>query len=161
MAKSTLIVNAEAGTVDRLMPNGELRKNVGNLCQGYRQIWIDGTMVNAHRVVWEHVHGAIPSGKEVDHINGQRSDNRIANLRLVTRAENLQNRHAPRKNSRSGVKGVIWNEQSQLWRAIIMNRGVRHHLGSFKTIAAAGAAYAKAAAIHHTHNPSAKGSHNA
>lgn len=156
MAKSKIIVNAEAGTIDRLMPNGEFRSNVGNLSQGYRIVWVDETMRRVHRLIWEHVHGQIPDGKEIDHINGNRSDNRISNLRLVSRSENLQNRHRPRKNSRSGVKGVAWDEQAGKWLAKIMVCGKRHYLGSFKTVKDAEEAYAHSAMRLHTHNPVAK-----
>ena len=58
-----------------------------------------------HRVVWQMVYGEIPSGMEIDHINGNRSDNRIENLRIVTPTENARN-HGISKRNKSGVVGV-------------------------------------------------------
>jgi hypothetical protein len=109
-----------------------------------------------HRLIWEHVHGAIPDGMQVDHINGDSSDNRIANLRLTTPKENTENQHRPRSdNTTSGVKGVTKRSDSNTWRAQIGHNGKRIHIGGFKTIADAQAAYAAAAAQLHTHNPHA------
>lgn len=57
--------------------------------QGY--VWIEdgrGYVGSAHRMIWESVHGPIPSGLQINHINGIKSDNRIANLELVTPSEN-------------------------------------------------------------------------
>ena len=67
---------------------------------GYRQVALrlDGKQyqLKAHRVAWILAHGAIPHGKQIDHINGIRDDNRLCNLRLVTQRENDQNRRQTR-----------------------------------------------------------------
>jgi len=54
----------------------------------YKKIWADGKTQWAHRVVWKEAHGDIPEGMTVDHINGNKSDNRIENLQLLSRIAN-------------------------------------------------------------------------
>jgi len=66
----------------------------------HRIIRIDGVNFYAHRLAWIYVHGPIPDGMLIDHINGQRGDNRIKNLRTVTHKENMGNmgiKHTPSK----------------------------------------------------------------
>lgn len=88
-----------------------------------------------HRVVMD-----APPGLEVDHINGNRFDNRKSNLRLATHRQNGCNTRL-RKNSRSGLKGASWHPQSQMWRARVYSNGREIHLGLFDTAEAAHAAY--------------------
>ncbi|ENY3539241.1 TPA: HNH endonuclease signature motif containing protein [Escherichia coli] len=116
---------------------------------GYRQVALrlDGKQyqLKAHRVAWILAHGAIPHGKQIDHINGIRDDNRLCNLRLVTQRENDQNRRKAR--------GYSWNKGCSKWEAYIRVDGVLRHLGLFPTEAAARAAYLKAKARYHPSTP--------
>ena len=118
---------------------------------GYVQIRIDGRKCYAHRLAWLCVHGVLPE-EELDHRNGVRSDNRIANLRGATHAENAQNRIAQR-NSTSGIVGVNWHKGRQRWRAEIKIDGVRTHLGWFESIDGAIDARTKAKAEVHAFQP--------
>ena len=90
----------------------------------------------AHRVAWAVHYDEWPT-RFIDHINGDRADNRIANLRLATRSENNRNR-LEGKNNTSGVMGVHWDGHS--WVARCGADGIRHHLGSFATLDLAAAA---------------------
>lgn len=114
---------------------------------GYVGVKIDGRTYKAHRLAWAWVHGAWPEA-EVDHINGDRADNRIANLRLATNKENARNR-LTYKNNRSGYRGVYWNSALQKWGAQIRTGGKRHHLGFFLVKEDAAEAYRVASPIVH------------
>lgn len=72
---------------------------------GYWQVFADGRNHAAHRIVWMHVHGVQPRGV-IDHINGDRADNRVCNLRDVSIKANNQNVRRPFKTSSTGLLGV-------------------------------------------------------
>lgn len=97
---------------------------------------------HAHRVVWAMTTGEWPSS-EIDHADGDPSNNSPANLRLATRAQNLANTKR-RSDNTSGFKGVFEYAPGK-WRAWIKREGKRRHLGVFATAEAASAAYASAA----------------
>lgn len=88
-----------------------------------------GQQVFAHRIIWKWVTGLEPT--EIDHINGNSSDNRFENLRVVTRAENAKN-HKRREDNTSGVVGVYWDKKCQKWTAKIGVRGRLVNLGFFE-----------------------------
>jgi len=104
-----------------------LDKGTGYLCGN-----IFGKRHQAHRVLWALTHEEWPDA-DIDHINGVRHDNRISNLRPVTRAENLKNVMRRRSNS-SGFNGVSWASDRGKWRAEIQANGTRVKLGSFDTL---------------------------
>lgn len=114
---------------------------------GYRQIRFCGRLVLEHRLAWMFVHGAEPAGY-LDHVNGIKDDNRIANLRLATKSENGCNR-GPTKFSKTGIKGVFWCPDKKRFAAQITIRGKRKSLGRFTTAEEAASAYARASAEHH------------
>ncbi|QBQ80890.1 putative HNH endonuclease [Escherichia phage vB_EcoS_MM01] len=72
---------------------------------GYVDLRLNKKAYLCHRIIWEMHNGIIPEGMEIDHINHIRDDNRIENLRLVSRLENHRNRSKP-KNNKSGFTGV-------------------------------------------------------
>lgn len=113
--------------------------------KGYTRIRLDQRNYYAHRLAWFYVHGSFP--KEIDHINGDRTDNRIANLRSCTRTQNNANSKI-RRNSASGFKGVSWNTQHQKWMAILTKHSKRFHLGFYDTPEDAHKAYCEAAREH-------------
>lgn len=96
---------------------------------GYKMGRISYTIFRAHRVIMAMVNGEWPA-HEVDHINGDRADNRRKNLRLVTRTENGRNTRKPAHNT-SKVVGVSWHKASGKWRASIKTNGMGKHLGVF------------------------------
>jgi hypothetical protein len=105
--------------------------------RGYIVIGLDGMNYKAHRLAWLHVHGEWPTG-EIDHINGNKTDNRITNLRIVSRSENMVNRFRARSDNRLGVLGV-----TQIGGRFIA-RFKNRYLGMFATPEAAHGAYQKA-----------------
>ena len=95
---------------------------------GYLRIGVDGKKHYAHRVIWLWNNGYLPE-KGIDHINRDRVDNRIENLRESGQTCNLRNTDN-RKTNTSGVKGVYWGADNGKWRAQIMVAGKCHYLGS-------------------------------
>lgn len=112
---------------------------------GYVVINHAGKLYHAHRLAWAFVHGVMPTGMLIDHVNGIRSDNRIANLRLCDQAQNMANCRGHKDNPLpKGVKAAPHNK-SKPFRASIMVRGKSHSLGYFKTQEDAAEAYRAAA----------------
>jgi len=101
---------------------------------GYRVVKVLGKKMQAHRVIWAIYHGKFPS--TIDHINGNRSDNRIANLREVSVAENNRNLRV-RKDNRTGVTGVYPAPRKGAWRATIAFEGKDFQLGTFNEFSSA------------------------
>ena len=111
--------------------------------KGYRYVTLRGKPYPAHRVIWAHAHGELPQGN-VDHINGDRQDNRLANLRDVPPKVNSQNRRAATKpDALLGVHGPRLRYRNP-WSAKICVDGRSVHLGSFPTAEAAHEAYVAA-----------------
>ena len=111
---------------------------------GYYRVKYKGARYVVHRLVWLHYYGVWPDGI-VDHIDGDKANNAIANLRLATRSQNRANAKRPSTNT-SGFKGVKWHTQTGLWHARICCKGKRHSLGLYKNPEDAHAAYQRAAA---------------
>ncbi len=106
---------------------------------GYRTGSLFGARgVLAHRIAWKMFYGADPQG-EVDHINGDRADNRISNLRVVTSLENKRNSRIPGHNS-SGIVGVRFRQDKGRWNAFISIANRTKNLGYFDSAEAARAA---------------------
>jgi len=124
----------------------------GTPSKGYVQVRLLGHFIHAHRIIWALVTGEWPTD-ELDHRNGQRADNRLAdNLRPATRAEQAQNTSL-RKDNRSGLTGVWFYKRTGRWAAGIEISDNRHHLGYFDTKEEAHAAYLKAKSELHRFQP--------
>ncbi len=98
---------------------------------GYIHIKIRQKIYLAHRLSWFWMTGHWPKS-QMDHINGDKSDNKWYNLREATRQQNNLNR-GHNKNNTSGYKGVTWHKQAQKWRARSINEGKRISLGLYDT----------------------------
>jgi hypothetical protein len=109
------------------------------MSNGYVRINVFGKQEHAHRLVFLHINGEFPTN-HVDHINGVRNDNRLANLRLATPRENLKNQKLSIKN-KSGYKGVCFCKQTNKWIAQCGNDGKNFFLGRHLTPEKASAAY--------------------
>lgn len=111
-----------------------------------RQVCVDGTTIKEHRVIWAWLHGKWPDG-DVDHINGDATDNRSANLRDVPRSVNLQNQRKQRAGCATGLLGVYKNHRS--FTAAIYVDGRSLNLGNYATADAAHGAYIQAKRLLH------------
>jgi len=110
---------------------GKIKKKPAGskLYSGYIGICIGPKRVQAHRIAWALHNGAWPE-KQIDHINGIKTDNRIENLRLATNAQNGKNIKL-NKNNKSGVNGVYYDEKRNKWRSYIKVNHKQISLGSF------------------------------
>jgi hypothetical protein len=102
---------------------------------GYRSITLSGSSYYEHRIVYFMHNGCLP--QNIDHINGDRSDNRIENLRKATQRQNCQNQIIP-KNNKSGHKNVAWNKKEGRWSVRICIDGVRKFFGYYDDVEFAG-----------------------
>lgn len=110
---------------------------------GYRQVQFNRKMHKVSHIVWLIEHGKYPA-EDLDHINHDRSDNRLENLRLATKEQNLANSML-RQDNKSGYKGVGWHKQSQKWRARVTHEGKCYFSGCFDKLEDAVAARQKLA----------------
>lgn len=112
--------------------------------KGYHRVTINNRWHLAHRVIWKMmVSDIVPD--QIDHINGNKADNRIENMRAAEHAQNIFNQNICRANT-SGFKGVSHAVRgSGRWRAYITAGGIRHELGHYGTKEEAHAAYVEAA----------------
>jgi hypothetical protein len=121
-------------------PAGSIHKT------GYRHITWMGKIHKAHRLIFMLHHGYLPP--EVDHINGDRQDNRIENLRTANRSENQCNRPALASNT-SGHPGVSWHKKSKAWCVRVMKNGKIVVQQYFKDLELAGLFAAEARSLYH------------
>lgn len=105
-------------------------KRQGESYKRYIKIGIKDKKYLAHRIIWLYVNGSFPEN-EIDHIDGDGTNNKIENLREVEHKENSKNRRKP-SNNISGMVGIayVYNK----WRVTIRVNGKRIHLGYFKDI---------------------------
>ena len=114
---------------------------------GYKYGRVLGKYTMAHRVVWALCHGSWPI-MFVDHINGDKADNRISNLRLATRQQNTAN-SIQKVSTSSRYKGVSWCKRSGKWSSGITVSGRRKFLGYYDNENDAALSYDKAALAAH------------
>lgn len=107
---------------------------------GYRVISLKSRQFYGHRLAWLHHYGEFPMG-QIDHIDGNRTNNAIANLRDVSARVNRQNLRRPPRHNRLGILGVSVSSTGKRYQARIQLNGVKQHLGIFDTIAEASDAY--------------------
>lgn len=132
-----------SGIVKRKIGRSNMIKNSIVGCvnkSGYKIVTFNSKSYRLHRLIWIYVFGHIPENFYIDHINGNKIDNRLENLRLATNSQNQQNRPAP-KNSTSGYRGITWHKQAKKWMARICCNKKRITIGFFDTAEQAYAAY--------------------
>lgn len=119
----------------------------GTINRGYGQLCINKKLFASHRVAWFYVHRRWPVA-ELDHINLVRTDNRIENLREVTKKENNRNVRIKKHNT-TGYKGVCRSANGKRFTAYITVDYETNYLGTFDTEEEAHAAYVAASKQHH------------
>jgi len=141
--KQQLLYDAESGYFTWIMVSKNSPVKTGSIAGSYPKsgryvhIQIDGKKYLAHRLAWLYIHGVFPE-KEIDHINCIKQDNRLVNIRIATRSQNMANKKV-RKDSKSGIKGI--REFNNKWISIITIKNKRIYLGSFGSKEQASNAY--------------------
>lgn len=120
---------------DLIYKDGELYLKMGWMGKEYKQCSYKNKTYQLHRLIYEYHHEEIPNEFFIDHINRDRFDNRIENLRLVTKQENSWNNKG---------KGYYWSKDHNKWRAGITKDYKKVHLGLFEKEEEAREAYLKA-----------------
>jgi hypothetical protein len=139
--KELLDYNQETGNFVWKVDHGikfKAGEAAGYVAQGYARIYIKRKPYQAHRLAWLYVYGEWPKG-EIDHINRNKADNRIANLRDVTHSQNMINKD-PKSNNTTGHPGVQYDRQRNKYRAVVAREGRKYCGGRHPTIEAAIAA---------------------
>lgn len=113
---------------------------------GYIGVMVGPKRYYAHRLCWAIAHGSWPID-QIDHVNGNKADNRLANLREASNAQNGKNLKLSSANT-SGVTGVVFCKETGRWRSIIKVDGKTIHLGRWPTIEQATKARREAEAVH-------------
>ncbi len=124
-------------------------KIAGGFDHGYIKIAVDGAPYFAHRMAWLYMTGSWPI-KHIDHIDGNRSNNRWNNLRDVSQSENLENRKGPTIQNKVGLLGVT--RRGNRYVATLRIDGVQTYLGTYPTPETAHVAYLTAKREHHKGN---------
>lgn len=143
----------ETGKFTRKMRTGT-STHVGDVAGSnnkYSQIRIDGRAYRTCRLAWLYVYGSWPTG-QIDHIDRDPTNDRIANLRDVTQSVNQHN-CSKRTDNWSGQTGVTWHVRTGKWRARIHVNKTAHFLGSFDSLTDAAEAYRSAKIIYHPTAP--------
>ena len=143
--KARLDYNPRTGQFVHLIKSGSRTKGqvAGSITDsGYIVIGVCGKNYRAHLLAWFYTYGEWPS-LDIDHINGNRADNRIKNLRVVTRKENSRN-SSLRSNNTSGQVGVSYMQRLGKWRAYITENGKQIGLGLYSSVELATEARKKA-----------------
>ena len=122
--------------------------------KGYMQTQFQRVLYKNHRIAWFLYTGEQPPD-QIDHINGDKSDNRWSNLRAATQNQNQHNQGRRRDNA-SGYKGVSWDSTHKKWLAKIQVDSKRYSLGAFTTPEEARQAYCKAAVSFINNSPTTK-----
>lgn len=99
--------------------------------RGYYKVTVNGSQRYCHRLAWVYCYGTSPEG-EIDHIDGDRSNNAISNLRIANKSQNMWNSKI-RKNNSTGLKGVTFIEKRNKYKSRITANGTVIFLGLFQT----------------------------
>ena len=141
--KENLHYDPETGVFTRIKGNGR-NVNIGDIAgsnrSGYVLIWVNNSPYQAHRLAWLYMMGVMPI-EFIDHINGDRSDNRFGNLREATHQQNRQNITKPQSNNTTGFLGVTYKTENEKYVASIRVDKKLKHLGYFTTPEEAHQAY--------------------
>ena len=153
--QETVRYDPMTGVFTNMMDRGKKAKEghqIGFLeTTGYLQARIDSRMYRLHQLAWLYMWAQWPEGV-IDHINGNKADNRFCNLRDVSQSVNLQNQRCASRRNKLGILGVSQVEGVGRFSAQIKYGGKLRRLGAFSSVEEASAAYLSAKRQHHEGN---------
>lgn len=141
-AVTRLVVTSNRVRIGDIVGSKKTTHRGKNYAGQYLQVRVNSKLMYVHRIAYSLMTGEhIPNGVYIDHVNGDGTDNRWANMRLATRSQNMAN--IVRKTARQTnlPKGVQWHDRDKLYVARLGNRAI----GYFKDVSKAAAAYNAAA----------------
>ena len=134
--------NTKGMNIFNAIYSGTIAGTIDN--HGYARVQLNGKKIRLHQIAWIFVYGLEPLS-ELDHINNDRLENRITNIRLASSSENQQNQIKAKSNNTYSKKlGVHWHSRDKKFSSKITINGETHYLGYFKTEEDASSAYLKA-----------------
>jgi hypothetical protein len=107
---------------------GDVHNDWGKGKNGYKKVNIDRHPFSVHRLIWVMHNGYIPTTRVIDHINRDKTDNRIENLRVVSYSENIRNK----EGIIDGRVGILWHSRDKYWSARVYVGKQLIHLGTYK-----------------------------
>ena len=133
LIRQRISYDPETGIFTRIKKIAKYKENTPVGCKAGRYLQVNsaGKRFRGHQLAWFFVYGYIP--KEIDHINGDGMDNRIANLREVTHQENCHNLRSPPKHNKTGFLGVSYYKAGNKFSSYITINRKKKHLGYFHT----------------------------
>ena len=131
--KELVSYNKETGIFNRILPvanilPGPIHAKPNKI--GYTRMHVDGRLYYMHRLAWLYVYGVWPT--EVDHIDGNKANNKLSNLRDGSHAQNMQNM-SKKSKAVSGLKGAYYHPHCKMWQAKIRYQNRTKSLGYYKT----------------------------
>lgn len=138
--QAALVYDQHSGQFTRLSGPYKGNRAGWRMTDGYIALYLFGKQHYAHRLAWFYVNGQMPE-MCIDHINGDRSDNRISNLRSVDYQINGQNLRAAHRDNKTGLLGVSFNKKEQKFIGQLTTGGHPKWMQRFDTAEAASAAY--------------------
>lgn len=154
--REVLVYDADTGLLVWRVSRGRVSAGTVAGCDrgdGYQTVRVDRKLLLSHRVAWALHYGSWPD-RDLDHVSGVASDNRIDNLRLASRSENMQNAQT-RRAAKDTPRGVHWHARARKWCVVLYAQKQRHYVGLFASLADAIAARSTAKARVHTFSPKA------
>ena len=140
--KELIYYDPETGIFKRKNPVSNSKPITSLHSQGYIRFTVDRVFHYAHRLAWLYVYGEFPDGV-IDHINRQKQDNRISNLRISDHSKNGHNSNLSRRN-KTGYTGVTFSPFAGKYRSCLVKNRKRIHIGYFDTPEEAHFAYLQA-----------------
>lgn len=134
-AKALFLFDKEKGVLlwkeptSNRVRKGDMAGRINNA--GHLGVGIDGKRYQVHRLVWCMHNGPIPDGFEIDHVDEDKTNNRLGNLRLASRSQNMSNVSSHAHNT-SGVKGISFNRAAGKWEAYVHFNYKKYNLGLFE-----------------------------